>query len=209
MRAALALIVVAATLLGGCGGEARQGFLWHGPALGEAAVRRVAPAFVDRAGENGAQAPVGVRGFGDDVLIVDVLIVRPDNHPYSSPDPREHAERLQYFYFRGLASESFRARLCRVRTNEGEVREISLDDQQPPSPSERSRYGLRGRAEYTEIVLTAANGQRYFATVLPVYIRLERPVAVGSNICVSLRKWPVTGQVLEDVEWCGSVEPVE
>jgi hypothetical protein len=201
----LACLLCLALFLTGCGGSSRTAWQWYGPPTDAALVQEAAPRFVDRAGDRGLVVPVGVRSFGDDHLIVDLLIIRPEDATYYGTDPAERTSKLLYFYFNAPASLAARGDACSALTAAGRpLEQLPQDDHAPPSEADRLRYGLTDAPRYQEQEVRSSTGKRYMAAGLPLFVRTARPVGAGEAVCVRLRR-KAGSQTLGDVEYRGRV----
>jgi hypothetical protein len=204
----LVCLLCLAFFLTGCGGDSRTAWQWYGPPTDAALVREAAPRFVDRAGGSGLVAPIGVRSFGDDHLIIDLLIIRPANATYYGADKADRTSRLLYFYFNAPAALSARGDACFTLTAAGRpVKQLPHDDHSPPSGADRLRHQLTDAPRYAEQEIRSSTGERYIAAGLPLFIRTATPIAAGEEVRLRLRHKPGS-QTLSNIEYRGTARPV-
>jgi hypothetical protein len=143
--------------------------------------------------ERGGAVPVGVRGFGDDVLVIDVLLVVPA--PYASPFQDDFTDSrgiLTYLhtravYYAAVLKHGFILRHC-----DGMALPLVALERVPGEEFGRT-YGLAPTHQLGEPFGTQVGGRSFCATLLPVMVRCAERVEVGSCIDVQLeatRAWP-------------------
>lgn len=175
----------------GCGGTVEYGYLYWPPSVSAAKSLVYARQF-DAPSPPKADAVtiVGVRGIGDNAVVIDVLLMCVYKESQRTPGTW-----FQYQY-NGFAwpaahGEGFTLRLCDGPT----LRQMPVDWNCPPPSDLVARYHLSESPH----VPTVGLPDGIMAQVLPVFVAYDRPIAIGSCVQVSID--PVT----EGLRWGGNL----
>lgn len=152
--------------------------------------------------EKGVLAPVGIRSYGDTVIVVDVLVAVPKT---LAPTHSRQAV-FQSIYNALEVFEAADQRGFGLRRADGVVVALrGFDLSKPPSGTARMRYSLVPGLEARSTPVTV-QGQEFDAAVLPIIVRCAEPIAPGSQLCVRLEgEGPYGGLTVVREEYCGTV----
>jgi len=195
----------------------RPGFTLYAPGVGPEDVLAAVKQHEHEIPERGVIMPVGVRGSGDDLLVIDVLVVvaKEEAGEYSKP-PLNWPRSMLFRSVHGTLAQRDAAdgKGFSLRMPGGEpVRTRRFDRSPQLQEQTRARYGLVADLEAPEVDIDI-QGRAYRATVLAVPIGCVGELPVGADICVrmtrtdSLGNEELFGAVRSRRELCTLVMPL-
>lgn len=188
----------------GCGGHVRtdEAFVRAVPRL-DGSLERIASDLTADVYTNGIIKPVGVRGYGDDTIIVDVLLARP-GHAIPSMMFRDVVECT---YNTINVFEAARARGFRLSECDGrdlQIIRVSRGLEADP------RFNGPNTRRFEHTSRKSIAGQRVDIAVVPIVIQCEKSISIGSCVCVRrTSRDDYFGMSASNAKWCGPVESVD
>lgn len=206
MPARLILAVLVAATLTACGsGSSQKVYPLYAPSAPVAETDAAIAKYDDNLPPEGLLAPAGIRTYGNNVIVVDVLAAVP-----ASLAPAATRKTVFTSIFSSLGvSEGAEGKGFTVRAEDGERIELRrFDISEPAHPETKSRLGLMPWLELRPTQIQSG-GAMYDVVVLPIVVRTDHVVPIGSRMCVRIdTEHPVLGLQIVREEVCNAAGPM-
>ena len=187
----------ALTWLTGCGGDVRHGSYFHAPPLGVKETRAAA-ATVDLSKVRYYWiTPAGVRTYGDEHVVVDLLVVLQE---VGIGTPEDAAQ----FHTNGIHMARTRWHSPRearigIRTPDGKaVHATRAFSEEGPTPADFSQFGLVQGHESNPVFPVHQGDYHLTASIVPVFLVADQPMVVGESVTIQLSAGEIQGDTVDE-----------